>query len=60
METVTSISQIIYYIAMSVAGPLALIAYITTKRMERLEKEYQTYDELDNRFFEYQKLALEY
>ena len=60
METVTSICQIIYYIAMSIAGPLAVIAYIKVKKTERLEKEYQTYDELDNRFFEYQKLALEY
>src|SRR6202140_268859 len=60
METITSICQIIYYIAMSIAGPLALIAYITTKNTERLEKEHKTYDELDNKFFEYQKLALEY
>ena len=60
METVTHICQIIYYIAMSIAGPLAVIAYIKVKKTERLEKEYQTYDELDNRFFEYQKLALEY
>jgi hypothetical protein len=60
METVTTVCQIIYYIAMSIAGPLAVIAYISAKKMERLEKEYQTYDELDNRFFEYQKLALEY
>src|SRR2546421_9025672 len=60
METVTSVCQIIYYIAMSVAGPLAAIVYIKAKKTERLEKEYKTYDELDNRFFEYQKLALEY
>src|SRR5579862_6472024 len=60
METVTTICQIIYYIAMSIAGPLAVIAYIKVKKSEQLEKEYQTYDELDNRFFEYQKLALEY
>ena len=60
METATSIFQIIYYIAMSIAGPLAVMAYIKAKKTERLEKEYETYDELDNRFFEYQKLALEY
>jgi hypothetical protein len=60
MEIATHICQIIYYIAMSIAGPLAIIAYIKVKKTERLEKEYQTYDELDNRFFEYQKLALEY
>src|ERR1700691_4772939 len=60
MEIVIGITQIIYYIAMSIAGPLAVITYIKVKKTERLEKEYQTYDELDNRFFEYQKLALEY
>ena len=60
MDTVTHITQIIYYIAMSIAGPLAVIAYIQVKKTERLEKEYQTYDDLDNRFFEYQKLALQY
>src|SRR5579883_1302377 len=45
---------------MSIAGPLAVVAYIKAKKTERLEKEYQTYDDLDNKFFEYQKLALEY
>jgi hypothetical protein len=60
MESITTISQIIYYIAMSIAGPLAVIAFLQVKKAERLEKEYKTYDELDNRFFEYQKLALEY
>ena len=60
METVISITQIIYYIAMSIAGPLAVIAFLQVKKTERLEKEYKTYDELDNRFFEYQKLALQY
>src|ERR1044071_4229214 len=60
METIISITQIIYYIAMSIAGPLAILAYLKVKDTERLQKEYKTYDELDNRFFEYQKLALEY
>jgi hypothetical protein len=60
METVISITQIIYYIAMSIAGPLAILAYLKVKETERLEKEYKTYDELDNKLFEYQKLALEY
>src|SRR5437660_8379533 len=60
METVKDLAQIIYYIALSIAGPLAVIAFLRVKKSERLEKEYKTYDELDNRFFEYQKLALEY
>jgi hypothetical protein len=60
METLTNITQIIYYIAMSIAGPLAVIAFFRLKKSEKHDKEYKTYDELDNRFFEYQKLALEY
>jgi hypothetical protein len=60
MQTINTIAQIIYYIAMSIAGPLAVIAYLKARSTDRLEKEYKTYDELDNRFFEYQKLALEY
>src|SRR5215207_5928183 len=60
MQTLTNITQIIYYIAMSIAGPLAVIAFFRLKKSEKHDKEYKTYDELDNRFFEYQKLALEY
>jgi hypothetical protein len=60
LDNVKEIAQIIYYLTLSVAGPLALIEYLKTKKSDRLEKEYKTYDELDNRFFEYQKLALEY
>lgn len=37
-----------------------LLEYWKAKKRERLLKEYKTYDELDNRFFDYQKLALEY
>jgi hypothetical protein len=60
METLQALTQIVYYVAMSIAGPLAVIAYLTTRKQDKSDKEYQTYDELDNRFFEYQKLALEY
>src|SRR4051795_10010083 len=60
METVRNVAQILYYVAMSIAGPLAVIAYLKAKKTERIEKEYNTYHELDNRLFEYQKLALEY
>jgi len=60
MENVKDVAQIIYYIALSIAGPLAVIEYLKSKKHDRLEKEYKTYDELDNRFFDYQKLALEY
>ena len=60
METVTGVAQIIYYLTLSIAGPLALIEYFRVKRRDRLANEYKIYDELNNRFFEYQKIALQY
>ena len=60
METVTGVAQIIYYLTLSIAGPLALIEYFRVKKRDRLANEYKTYDELNNRFFEYQKIALQY
>jgi hypothetical protein len=60
MDTVKDVAQIIYYLTLSVAGPLALIEYFKAKKRDRLANEYKIYDELNNRFFEYQKIALEY
>jgi hypothetical protein len=60
VETVKDVAQIVYYITLSVAGPLALIEYFRVKTRDRLANEYKIYDELDNRFFEYQKIALQY
>lgn len=55
-----SYNQIIYYIALSIAAPLAVFEYLKAKVTDRQEKEYETYNELDNKLFEYQKLALQY
>jgi len=60
MENVKDIAQIIYYLTLSIAGPLALLEYFKAKKRDRLANEYKIYDELNNRFFEYQKIALEY
>ncbi len=60
METILHVAQIIYYVALSILGPLALFQYLKARKEDRQEREYETYNELDNRFFEYQKLALEY
>ena len=60
MQTVKDVAQIVYYIALSIAGPIALIEFLKARKADRLANEYKIYDELDNRFFEYQKLALEY
>lgn len=58
MEALKDIAQIIFYLSLSVSGPLAVWEYIKARRRERLAEEFKVYNELDNRLFEYQKLAL--
>jgi hypothetical protein len=60
IDSVKDIAQIIYYLTLSVAGPLALIEFLKARKSDRRANEYKVYDELNNRFFEYQKIALEY
>jgi hypothetical protein len=60
MDNVRDVAQIVYYVALSIAGPIALIEFLKARKADRRANEYKIYDELDNRFFEYQKLALEY
>lgn len=60
MDTVRDVAQIVYYITLSVAGPLALIEFLRGRKADRSANEYKIYDELNDRFFEYQKIALEY
>src|SRR4029078_8912633 len=60
MYAVKDVAQIIYYITLSVAGPLALIEFLKARNADRRANEYKVYDELNDRFFEYQKIALEY
>lgn len=58
MDTIKDIAQIIFYLSLSVSGPLAVYEYLKARRTERLAQEFKVYSELDNRLFEYQKLAL--
>jgi hypothetical protein len=58
METIRDIAQIIFYLSFSISGPLALYEYLKARRTERLAQEFSVFNELDNRLFEYQKLAL--
>jgi hypothetical protein len=60
MENLKDIAQIIFYVSLSISGPLALFEFLKLKNKERKAQEHKIYDELDNRFFEYQKLALQY
>jgi hypothetical protein len=60
VDTIKDIAQIIFYVSLSISGPLAVIEYLKSKKSDRLAQEHKIYDELDTRFFEYQKLALQY
>jgi hypothetical protein len=60
VETTKDIVQIIFYLSLSVSGPLAVYEYLKARKMDRQAQEYKVYNELDNRLFEYQKLALQY
>lgn len=60
MDAVKDVAQIIYFLTLSIAGPLALLQYFKAKDRDKRANEYKVYDELNNRFFEYQKIALEY
>jgi hypothetical protein len=58
METIKDIAQIIFYLSLSVSGPLAVYEYLKSRKTERQAQEFNVFNELDNRLFEYQKLAL--
>ena len=60
MDTVKDIAQIIFYLSRSISGPLAVYEYLKSRKLDRLAQEYTVYNELDNRLFEYQKLALQH
>jgi hypothetical protein len=58
LEIVKDVALVLYYISLSITGPLALIGYLRAKEKEQQEREYRVYDELDNKFLAYQQLAL--
>jgi hypothetical protein len=58
MDTIKDIAQIIFYLSLSVSGPLAVYEYLKSRKSERQAQEFMVYNELDNRLFEYHKLSL--
>jgi hypothetical protein len=60
MEWLKDAALILYYISLSITGPLALFSYLQAKKKEQQDREYRTYDELDNKFLAYQELALKH
>jgi hypothetical protein len=60
MDWLKNVAQICYYLSLSITGPVALFGYLRAKKREQQERQYRIYDELDNKFLEYQKLALQH
>jgi hypothetical protein len=58
METLKNLVEIIFYASMSISGPIGVYQYFKARRTERIAQEFKVYKELDDRLFEYQKLAL--
>src|SRR5215213_3122048 len=58
METIKDIAQIIYYLSLSISGPLVVYTFLKARKTVRQAQEFNVFNELDNRLFEYQKLAL--
>jgi len=58
METIKEIAQIMYYISLSLSGPLVVYEFLRARTTLRQAQEFNVFNQLDNRLFEYQKLAL--
>jgi hypothetical protein len=58
MEWLKDVAMVLYYVSLSITGPVALFGYLQAKKKEQQDREYRTYDELDNKFLACQELAL--
>jgi hypothetical protein len=52
--------EILQYFAVILGIPIALIQYVSSSRKERQDKEYETYNALDEKFIDYLKLCLDH
>ena len=60
MDTVLRILQMLSYASVLLGIPLALLQYFLVKRREKRDREYGTYNALDERYLEFQKLCLQH
>jgi hypothetical protein len=60
INELAQVCQILYYIALSLTGPLALFGFLSAKRKEQQQREDGTYQSLDEKYLEYQKLCLQH
>lgn len=58
--TLKDILEMLSYVATIFGIPFALFLYWDEKRKERRDREYGTYDALDNKYIEFLQLLLEY
>lgn len=55
-----AILETLSYIAVVLGIPIAVVEYKRTKKKEQLDRDYGTYNALDDKFIEFQKLCLQY
>lgn len=60
METIALYLETATYIITILGLPLALYIYIDEQKTQRAEREYGTYDALDDKYIELQQLCLQY
>ncbi|MEM2089827.1 MAG: hypothetical protein QXL88_01915, partial [Candidatus Pacearchaeota archaeon] len=60
LETIRLLLEILSYIVIILGIPWAIYEFLENKRRERIEREYGTYDALDEKFIEFQNLCLQY
>ncbi len=56
---VKPLQEFIGFLVVVIGLPIALITYIDAKAKERKEREYGTYNALDDRFVQFEKICLE-
>ena len=52
--------EILQYVSVILGIPIVLVQYISSSRKERQDKEYETYNALDEKFIDYLKLCLDH
>ena len=60
LETIRLVFEILANIATLLGVPIAIWRFASEERRERVDREYGTYDALDEKYIDYLKLCLEY
>ena len=60
MDVLSQYLEIVTFIITIVGVPVALYIYLSEQKLQRQEREYGTYDALDDKYIELQQLCLDY